>query len=80
MKNGLLMILFNGLFFGILANAAPQPSLVRMEKNGTGFCNTIDVRRFGNFTSIGTYSLCSMVIGKNKNDVGLLAKSEKTDG
>ena len=35
MKNGLLMILFNGLFFGILANAAPQPSLVRMEKNGT---------------------------------------------
>ena len=35
MKNGLLLILFNGLFFGISANAAPQPSLVRMEKNGT---------------------------------------------
>ena len=35
MKTGLLLILFNGLFFGISVNAAPQPSLVRVEKNGT---------------------------------------------
>ena len=35
MKTGLLLILLNGLFFGITANAAPQPSLVRVEKNGT---------------------------------------------
>lgn len=32
MKTGLLLILFNGLFFGIAANASPQPSLVRVEK------------------------------------------------
>ncbi len=35
MKTGLLLILFNGLFFGIGADAAPNPSLVRVEKNGT---------------------------------------------
>lgn len=35
MKIGLLLILFNGLFFGITANSAPQPSIVRVEKNGT---------------------------------------------
>jgi len=35
MKTGLLLILLNSLFFGIKANAAPQPSLVRVEKNGT---------------------------------------------
>ena len=35
MKTGLLLILFNGLFFGIAADAAPNPSLVRVEKNGT---------------------------------------------
>lgn len=35
MKIGLLLILFNGLFFGITANSAPRPSLVRVEKNGT---------------------------------------------
>ena len=35
MRTGLLLILFNGLFFGISANAAPQPSLVRVDKNGT---------------------------------------------
>jgi hypothetical protein len=35
MKTGLLLILFNGIFTGITAITAPQPSLVRVEKNGT---------------------------------------------
>ena len=35
MKNGLLLILLNFFFLGIVANATPQPSLVRVEKNGT---------------------------------------------
>jgi hypothetical protein len=35
MKAGLLLILFNCFFLGMVANAAPNPRLVRVEKNGT---------------------------------------------
>lgn len=35
MKTGLLLIFFSCFFLGIVANAAPKPSLVRVEKNGT---------------------------------------------
>ena len=35
MKTTLLLILLNGFFLGIVANAAPNPSLVRVEKKGT---------------------------------------------
>ena len=35
MKTSLLLILLNGFFLGIVANAAPNPSLVRVEKKGT---------------------------------------------
>ena len=34
MKTGLFLILFNCFFSGMVANAAPQPSLVRLGKNG----------------------------------------------
>jgi len=35
MKTGLLLILFNCFFSGMVAISAPNPSLVRVEKNGT---------------------------------------------
>ena len=35
MKAGLLLILFNCFFSGMVAISAPNPSLVRVEKNGT---------------------------------------------
>ena len=35
MKTTLLLILLNGFFLGIVADAAPNPSLVRVEKKGT---------------------------------------------
>ena len=35
MKSRLLMILLNCFFLGMAADAAPKPSLVRLEKNGT---------------------------------------------
>jgi hypothetical protein len=35
MKTTLLLILLNGFFLGIAADAAPNPSLVRVEKKGT---------------------------------------------
>jgi hypothetical protein len=35
MKTMLLLILLNGFFLGIAADAAPNPSLVRVEKKGT---------------------------------------------
>jgi hypothetical protein len=35
MKNGLLLILFNCFFSGMVAISAPNPSLVRVDKNGT---------------------------------------------
>jgi hypothetical protein len=35
MKNGLLLILLNFFFLGIVANATPKPSIVQVEKNGT---------------------------------------------
>ena len=35
MKAGLLLILFNWFFSGMVAISAPNPSLVRVEKNGT---------------------------------------------
>ena len=34
MKNGKLLILLNCFFLGLVANATPNPSLVRVEKNG----------------------------------------------
>ncbi len=35
MKTGLVLILFNCFFSGMVAISAPNPSLVRVEKNGT---------------------------------------------
>ena len=35
MKTGLLLILFNCFFSGMVAISAPNPSIVRVEKNGT---------------------------------------------